>query len=132
MMKIFGWEKEFSTGVKELDDQNKILLALLNKLLKMYYDGGLDPEYHKIYTTFMVYARNYFDKEEAVMHSRRYPQLLLHKNQHSEFLNRIELFNNEYLNGTNILFEFQRSILKWLEGHIKASDKKIALLYTPE
>lgn len=128
-MKIFGWEKDYSTGIKELDDQNKILLALLNKLLKIYYDGSLDPEYHKIYTTFLLYARKYFDREEEIMREKRYSQYLLHKNQHLEFLNRIELFNDEFMKGDSIVFEFQRYILRWLEGHIKSSDKKMSLLF---
>ena len=125
-MKILGFEKELSTGIKLLDDQNKLIFVLLNKLMKMYFISDLNPEYHKIYSTLMVYAQKYFNNEEKLMQQIGFPQFSFHKNQHQEFIKTIQLFNDQYLNGDNVLADFQRYIQKWFDGHIKISDRKLA------
>ncbi|MFA8343853.1 MAG: bacteriohemerythrin [Rhodothermaceae bacterium] len=123
-MKVLGWEEKYEIGVGKIDEQNKIMLAILNSMLKIFMSPEYSPNYLKMYATLLMYARKNFAVEEKLMREIKYTQYHLHKNQHEEFINKMEFFNQEYLNGENIAFEFQRYILKWYGAHIQIADKK--------
>lgn len=124
-MRIFGWDIEFETGIKKFDDNNKIIIVLLNKLLKIFHEEKMSPEFHKVYATVLMYAKKEFKLEETLMKKAKYEQFKIHCNQHSEFINKMEYFANQYLMGEALSFEFQKYATKWVESHIQVTDKKM-------
>lgn len=123
-MKIFGWDKDFEVGIKKFDENNKIIIVLLNQLVKILHEEQMNPEFHKIFATLLLYARKEFDLEESFMKKTHYKLATLHINQHNEFMNRMDHFSNQYLMGEKPAFEFHKYALKWVENHIKITDKK--------
>lgn len=123
-MKIPGWHKELEMGIKQFDDNNKIIVALLGKMLKIFTEDGMNLEFHKVYATLLVYARKEFDLEEQLMNKAEYEQTIFHTNQHNEFINKMEYFAEQYLIGEKPLLEFQKYATKWSENHIKVADKR--------
>ena len=123
-MKILGWDEKFEIGISKLDDQNKVLLAILNRMLKIYLNAEFNADYLRIYATLLQFARKTFEFEEKLMKEIRYTQFQLHKSQHEEFINKMEYFNEAYMGGENIVFDFQRYIEKWFNAHIQIADKK--------
>lgn len=123
-MKVLGWEKEYEIGIKQFDEEHKIMFVLINQLLKIFSNEEFKTEFHKIYATLMQYSAIHFENEEKMMRSVYYPQFILHKNQHKEYMRKMDNFANMYLSGDSVLFEFQRFVQRWFEGHIMVSDKK--------
>lgn len=123
-MKVFGWEKEYEIGLKQVDEEHKIMFVLINQLIKIFSNEEYKKDFHKIYATLLQYSKAHFDNEEKIMKSVYYPQYILHKNQHKEYMVKLDRFANQYLSGESVLFEFQRFVQRWFEGHIMVSDKK--------
>lgn len=123
-MKILGWERDFEMGIGQFDENNKVIVVLLNKLLKIFYEETMNSDFHKVYATLLLYARKEFDAEESLMRKSRYEQAILHANQHTEFIKKMEYFADQYLNGEKPVMEFQKYAVKWADSHIKVTDKK--------
>lgn len=123
-MKIFGWEKNFDSGIDRVDNHNKLLSILFNRLLKLIIKNENKEEYNRIFNTIKKQSEVSFNYEEQIMKDINYPQYQLHKNQHAKFLESLDYLNNQYLNGENNVLEFQRLFQKWFDGHILVADKR--------
>ncbi len=76
------WNKKFNTGIKELDEQHKQIIKVINTLIEKQ-NTKVDSEIiSDILTKLIEYARNHFKKEEQYMIEFNYSEYLSHKEQH--------------------------------------------------
>ena len=125
---IFPWNKSFETGIKEIDEQHKRMVNLINELTYHFIE---DKEYD-IKSTFdelISYTQYHFNSEERILEKyiKSKDTLISHKKGHSNFLPKImeikEKYKNDNLNERILFF-----LIKWLAFHIIDDDKR--LIYT--
>jgi len=120
-----GWHKDLETEIKQFDENNKIIAALLFKLIKIFNENHMNVEFHKIFATLLVYAQKEFALEEKLMNNSHYEQTMFHTNQHREFMKKMEYFATQYIAGEKPALEFRKYATKWIKSHIKVADKRI-------
>ena len=119
------WSEKYSCGIRDLDEQNKILIALINKTLNIVAEKNRFSEFERVYGTILIRAKEQFEFEEEILKRRNIGLLAIHKNQHIEFLNRLIMLRKDYMRDENVFFDFQRYIQKWIDGHICLSDQRL-------
>ena len=122
------WKDEYSVGIKELDDDHKQLIILLNRFLTAYeYHTGEAFERGTL-KELLDYTRYHFDKEEKMMEEYDYPGLAEHKEQHESMIAVVGQFQKDYeARGHEALQGVANYLYGWLINHINGTDK----LYMP-
>ena len=128
-MNFLGWNSECELGISEFDENNKIIVAIFNQILKLFYENQLSKEFHKLYATLIMYAKKEFDLEQELMKKVKFNQSTLHINQHNEFFHKIDQIANVYISGEIPFAELHKFANKWLSSHIKQTDRKLISLY---
>ena len=124
-MESINWKDEFSVGVKELDDQHKKLLTMINKLI-IEQKTLTDPKtIADLLTEMTDYAQVHFRAEEYLMAEYGYEQKTLQEKQHQDFIDKTISFCSASDIGPNILSTALLDYLgTWLVEHILQEDLK--------
>jgi len=126
---VFPWNENFETGIARIDEQHKILIALLNELAStLAHDDSI--EINRVFKELTEYAEFHFECEEAIWieYLGNDSWLSSHQLNHSAFLPRIselkakktDKYQSEVIESI-ILF-----LIRWLAFHILDSDKRMA------
>lgn len=123
----FEWRPEYSTGVRIIDEQHKVLLQLLKDLESIRSGKVKVPESKSsILQRLDAYTKIHFITEEELMRIYGYDDLENHKKLHSKFSEKVEAFNNFYHDDKMLLFDNVYNYLEgWLMKHIQGEDKKL-------
>ena len=129
-IEIFPWNENFETGLAVVDEQHKILIALLNKLVAhLAYQSDV-PTLNAIFDELRQYTVTHFADEEAIWqeHFSDDAWLKWHRHAHHDFIDEVIRLKNE--EGIKSLDEVIGDIVKflthWLSFHILESDKRMA------
>lgn len=115
------WKSSYAIGIKEIDEQHKNLLELINKLnISSYYKKEYMVE--EVLEEIQMYTIEHFSFEEELMRNAGYPDLETHMKAHKAFINRIEFFKERYENGEDIGNQLMMDLQLWLLNHIKYDD----------
>jgi hemerythrin len=127
-MSFITWEDTMSVNVKEIDDQHKKLISLINELHEWIQAGEKKDILGGVLEELINYTRYHFSVEERRMKQFSYVGYLEHKREHDDFTGQVLLLKEKYDKGTTALSSEVSSFLKdWLTNHILGTDKK----YTP-
>lgn len=133
MFDVFPWNKNFETGIHEIDSQHKKLVLLLNKLARsLVYEEELKIDL--ALADLADYATYHFSAEEMVWlkYFGEDSWVSSHKTQHNEFMPNILKIKKNY--PTKQLHEAVEDIVKflirWLAFHILEEDKRFAMVVT--
>ena len=79
-MTFFAWGPKYDVGVPPMNDEHKVLIALMNRLWEQNKEGA--PQHVLIDTLAKLhgYTEKHFADEEAYMESVSYPDIELHRN----------------------------------------------------
>jgi methyl-accepting chemotaxis protein len=123
------WTKDYATGSNTIDSQHVQLFRRINDLVEASKAGISNQELKEVLGFLADYVVHHFGTEEKIMQKIKYPDFDSHKHQHDEFtkaINRIaEGFTMEGDN-TEVINKLKDVSLKWLDGHIKKIDTKLA------
>lgn len=119
------WNNSYSVNVKELDDQHKYFLSLLNRLYRYIYANKSRDELKSILTDLVSYKSNHFATEEKYFDLYDYENSVEHKKEHQKLEQQISDFQNEFLEGKkDITVELVDFLENWLIDHLDTQDKK--------
>ncbi|WP_136805237.1 bacteriohemerythrin [Desulfosediminicola flagellatus] len=122
-MEIITWTKSFSVGVKEMDDQHKKLIAMINRLIEEQHTLTEPETIAELLTGMTDYALEHFRAEEYLMSEYGYENQARQVKSHEEFIARTMDFMSSTEIGPNILSKALLEYLKsWLVGHILNED----------
>lgn len=122
-MEIINWKNEFSVGVKEMDDQHKKLLSMINKLIKEQKTLTDPKTIAELLTGMTDYALEHFRSEEYLMAEYGYDQKDQQVEQHQSFVEKTQKFIAASEMGPNILSNALLDYLgTWLVDHILKED----------
>ncbi|MDJ0806841.1 MAG: bacteriohemerythrin [Gammaproteobacteria bacterium] len=124
MSALLSWSDELSVGIQEIDEQHKVLVALLNDLHNAVLSRHGREAVGPILGRLAEYTRIHFAVEESLMRILDYPRYEEHKEEHVSLIKEVnELhrkFNDEGLNISMNLLHFLKD---WLGEHIIHSDR---------
>nr|WP_320050039.1 bacteriohemerythrin [uncultured Desulfuromonas sp.] len=125
-MDVIVWNKNFETGLAEVDQQHRHLVEITNRFGQILSDkNALCKEMEEIFTELVSYTQYHFSEEEHLMESTGIDSrhIAYHKNEHASFLQSVLHLYGESKLGRDTgkpLFEF---LMNWLVYHILGSDR---------
>ncbi len=124
-MENFVWDDKYAVGIKEIDEQHKKLVELINDLNEAIYTGQGCQKLETVFKEVIDYTITHFSFEEDLLRSNDYPDIMAHEKKHKE-LTKEAMDLQEQFEGGNFLITMQvMNFLKdWLVTHILEIDKK--------
>ena len=88
-MAAIQWTDEFSVRVKEIDEQHKKLISLINKLNDANERGEGSNILSYVFFELANYAFYHFFTEESFMEEYSYSASAVHRSEHVDFISNI-------------------------------------------
>lgn len=119
------WKDEYSVGVDVLDNDHKKLISLLNQFTTAY-DYAMSEQYEReALDDLVAYTKEHFKREEELMESAQYPDLVAHKKQHEVMIAKVVTFVELYeKQGHDSMNEISEFLTNWLINHIQGTDQE--------
>jgi hemerythrin len=122
---FLNWNENYSVKVKELDDQHKIWIGLINNLYDAIKVGKGNQAIDIIIDEVIRYTEYHFEFEEKLLSKFGYPEESNHKKTHDDFALHVrdikKILDSGGLVQSNTLLEQMKN---WLIDHIVKSDKQ--------
>lgn len=117
------WDDKLSVNVKEIDDQHRKLIGLVNNLHDAMKGGQgkqvLEPTLQEL-ASYTVY---HFQTEEKYMQKFKYPGYLSHKKMHDAFVRKVSDFQKDYHAGRlGLSLDLMNFLREWVTTHIMETD----------
>lgn len=131
-MVLIKWDKSLLVGVKEIDEQHKHLVDLINQLNDSIKVGQAKDTVQTILKGMAEYTVTHFGFEEKYFDEFGFEGADEHKKQHKVFVDRVssfqkdvESFNASFEEGNLYVAKEVMEFLKdWFVNHIKVTDQK--------
>lgn len=122
-----SWSEKLEVGIKEIDNQHKKLIEVINNL-NFSLENGEPQELVKILIKELVeYAGYHFKTEEEYFEKYGYSKSQEHIAEHVGFTEKIQRFYNDSLDSQKGLsIEVFNFLKRWLVEHIQGSDLDFA------
>jgi len=129
-----GMPNELNLGIMELDDQHQAFFLNMVGLRKALTEGsGGRDKLMKTLRYLDTFVDRHFRAEEEYMRRHNYPGILVHRLDHEKFAKAVAEFKKTAMDldarGEVLSFlavEIEHRLEKWLEGHIRTMDRKMA------
>lgn len=124
-MALIEWNEILSVKVKEMDEQHKKLIEIINNLNDAMKIGKSKEVIGDILSNLAKYITVHFTSEEKYMEKYNYPELPQQKKAHETFVAKITDYQKMFKDGKTVLsIEIMNFLKDWLTTHIKGTDKK--------
>ncbi|PLX49904.1 MAG: hemerythrin [Desulfobulbaceae bacterium] len=123
-MSFFTWKDEYSVGIREIDDQHKKLVAMINELHQALANGKGRDVLGNILQQLIDYTGYHFSSEERLMEKYDYPDYVDHKQIHARLTDKVLELQKEFESSdVKRSIEVARFLQDWLNKHILQTDK---------
>jgi hemerythrin len=124
-MPLIAWSGKYSVGVKNLDDQHKEVINLLNELHAAMLKGQAQSVADALLPRIQRLAHEHFSTEERLMESTKYSGLVEQRAEHGPLLARIDEYVARHKRGDSAMYlELLTFMRDWLTHHMQNVDKK--------
>ena len=124
-MTLISWNNNLSLNIKEIDEQHKKLIGMVNEPHSAMGSGKGKETLGKVLAGLIEYTKSHFSAEERFMDRHQYPGYLKHKAEHDAFTKQVLDLQGKYTEGkTVVTVEVMNFLKDWLTTHIQDSDKK--------
>ncbi len=125
-MSLIQWEERLSVNVKDIDEQHKKLVYLVNLLHSSMKSGKGKDVLGKILNDLLDYTAYHFKTEENYIQKNNYPAELIHKKEHEALVAKATDIKKRFDKGEAVItIELMGFLKDWLSSHILVSDKKL-------
>jgi hemerythrin len=126
-MPLITWGPMLTIGVKDIDDQHRKLVELLNQLNDAMHAGQGKDTLAPVLNELVRYTVYHFGTEEKLMAQHKYADSPAHKGEHGKFVETVSAFKKKFDAGNAMLStELMNFLRDWLSKHILQTDKKFA------
>jgi hemerythrin-like metal-binding protein len=113
--------------VKEIDDQHKKLIELVNQLNDAMHAGKGREALGVVLGELVKYTVYHFGTEERLMAQHHYELSAPHKAEHKKLIDDVGAFKAKFDGGNAMISaEIMNFLRDWLSKHILQTDKKFA------
>ncbi|HET97260.1 MAG TPA: bacteriohemerythrin [Desulfurivibrio alkaliphilus] len=124
-MALFSWKEDYSVNIREIDDQHKELVAMINELHEAMMQQRAKDILGKILNRLASYCASHFATEERLMQTHGYPDYAAHKVKHDKMTAKVLALQSDLkANKLNLTVEVSQFLRDWLDKHILGTDKK--------
>lgn len=124
-MEFIEWVESYSVNIKEIDDQHKKLIGIINRLHDAMKTGQSKNAISNALSDLIDYTDYHFRTEEELFQKYEYPDLVKHKEEHDDLTQKAIDLKTSFDEGRlmhNI--EVILFLKDWLNTHILDTDKK--------
>ncbi|EAT14808.1 ATP-binding protein [Desulfuromonas acetoxidans] len=129
-IEIFPWDKNFDTGILEIDRQHQRLVELLNLLVSHLAFQSQAPTLNTIFDELKSYALIHFKTEEEIWHKALDddPWVIDHQETHAQFVVEVKRLKGEKSDRCfdDVVADIVAFLTNWLALHIIDTDKRLA------
>jgi len=123
-MALVEWSDTYVVNVREVDNQHKRLVTLVNELHDAVQTGKAKEVMGKVLGDLVNYTVYHFATEERFFDIYNYPDSESHKKQHTDLIEQITTLQKKYESGEkSITIDVMNYLHDWLHNHIVGSDK---------
>lgn len=124
---IIIWEDSWNVGIKDIDDDHKKLVLLIQKLFGALISAQ-GAEYVKtVFFELIDYTRYHFQREEEIYEKYDFNDLQRHKQLHQDLIQQVLDFSKDLLSKgetEQVSDDFFEFLKRWLIDHILEEDLK--------
>jgi len=129
-MALMQWSDNLSVQIKEIDDQHKRLIELINSLHDAMLAKQGKQGLEKILGDLAAYTVYHFQTEEKYMQKFKYVGFYTHKKEHDAFVKKVVDFQSEYAtNKLGLSIEVLNFLKDWVSHHIQKTDKQYSSFF---
>lgn len=122
-MEKIQWSESLSVGVKEIDEQHRKLINIVNDLLDAKSLGKDSEIVSDIISRMVDYIDYHFGTEETYMTRFHYPELVSHRNEHRLFIRKVfELRKHHVQDKESLSLDVLAFLVDWFRKHISETD----------
>jgi len=131
MARVFVlWNEKYNTGIKEIDDQHKKLVEILNKLYESFVDRTTNERMNEVIKEMAEYTVYHFGVEEKYFKDFNYAGADEHISEHETFIQKVKIFHEDMEQGkVSVTFQLMNFLRNWLIQHINGTDRKYISLF---
>ena len=123
-MNVLNWSNLLSVGVREIDEQHKVLVGLLNRL------GAADKNdaqvCTQVLTQLLEYVQHHFAFEERLMNEHAYADAEAHVRAHRDLAAQVLRMAGQHGGTEAVSIDALTVFLRqWLVGHIMNTDRRL-------
>jgi hemerythrin len=118
----FSWEEKYRTGIKEIDDQHKYFIELLNNYFHAADENRSQEEMKELFRKISDYAIEHFTTEEKYFDKFNFQEAEEHKLKHQEMLNEIKIIKT-IKDKDDVDFSVMLFLSEWLDEHLEKMDQ---------
>jgi hemerythrin-like metal-binding protein len=123
-MAYFEWDNSIALGIPAIDEQHKMLFAMVNSLDAAIRDGDSSEVVGEVITKLVTYVTEHFSGEERLMLSCNYPGFAEHRREHDAFVTRLHEIQVRVGSGNEAGDNVLGFLVDWLICHIKGTDQR--------
>jgi hemerythrin len=129
-MSVIVWSEKLSVGIDSIDEQHKVLIALINSLNTAMANGEANMMIGDILLKLTDYTRFHFTYEEDLFERHGYENSVQHKKQHQKLIEQISALKEDYESDItgSIGLEIMQFLKTWLTKHIINTDMEYSAL----
>lgn len=126
-MAFIEWTQDFETGIREIDDQHRHLVEIVNTFEGAVRKNKATSITQEILRDLIGYTQEHFAFEEKVMVEASYSGIKRHQALHRQLMQKVERFQFEFNSeGRGISRNLQEFLRYWLMSHIQNEDMAYA------
>ncbi|MDH3976467.1 MAG: bacteriohemerythrin [Deltaproteobacteria bacterium] len=121
---FFPWRKEFEVNIREIDNQHKELVKIINSLQEAINLGEGKERLAQVLENLLAYTDFHFAAEEKLLKKHGYPHYEEHKRKHIAMREKVISLIQDYNRGRIAMtFSVLKFLQDWLSKHIMGTDK---------
>ncbi len=125
-MAYFNWADDMVIDHGPIDADHLQLVELVNQLHTATSEGRGQDVVGKILDELVGYTAGHLQREERLMESLHFPNLVAHRAGHEKFMHKVLALKAQYEGGSiTVASQLSHVLRDWLSLHIRRSDKEI-------
>lgn len=125
-MAYFEWADDLVIDNGQIDQDHRQLVDLVNELHTATSQGRGQEIVARILDDLVRYTVEHLRREEQLMASLNFPNLVQHKLGHDKFMEEIRDLKKKYDGGSvTVASQLSMALRDWLSLHIRRNDKEI-------
>ena len=126
MAEYFAWDQSYDLGVREMNQEHKQLISLMNRLHEEYSAKADRSVLKQCVESLVDYTMEHFRDEEEYMARIQYPKLETHKIIHADLIRKLQGHVQSFKTEGQLKQEFFDFLQLWLSAHIRGIDMQYA------